>query len=102
MSSQKNHLSWKASVWIGLISIVVIVIAFSFDLHIFGRHDPFNRRAYFFGATMASVAALTIGFAIRGIEVRANRAGSVIGMILGTLVLLASAAFLLGTIMPGD
>lgn len=93
---------WKVSIYLSLLTIISIIIAFSIETHVFGRHDPSNRRAYAFGVTMSTLAALAIGFGIRSIEARTNRPASLIGIILGTLSLLASAAFLLGTILPGD
>lgn len=78
------------------------MLAFVFDTRSFGWHDPFTHRAYLFGGSVASLAALSIGMGIRGSDVHVNKAGAAARMLIGTLALVTSAMFLFGTILVGD
>jgi Na+/H+ antiporter NhaC len=103
MSTPKNQSRvWHLSIGFAVIALGAIILGIVFEGYFSRQRDPNAYRAMVFCGGVASLAALAIGMGIRGIEARANKAGCIVGMMIGTLALLTSALFFLGTILPGD
>jgi hypothetical protein len=99
-TEKTNHLAWSASPWAGLAALTILVLASVFYENLF-RDDYFKDRAYTFGGIAAGLAALAIVCGVRDSQTQANRAGAVVGTLLGGLALLLSALFIFGTMLVG-